>query len=222
MVVAMKRPYVFILSAALIVGAAPSNSTPACDMPLDPLIPNSCIVVPGDLWRGAKPDSKGAGALMAKGVRTVVNLEWLHDDRNTFAYALLKDTAFHQIQYFRVTDWEPLVVLSPATVDEHVAKFIAVTRTQPKPLYVHCRQGQNRTGVMVASYRIFNGMSVDSAIAEMKRFDGTWFPKDSAYIRTLTPERRQALETKIATWIPKITPNAIITCESGKCSVASK
>jgi protein tyrosine phosphatase len=40
--------------------------------------------------------------------------------------------------------------------------------TQPKPVFVHCRSGRNRTGVMIAAYRVFNGMSNEDAIADCK------------------------------------------------------
>jgi len=31
------------------------------------------------------------------------------------------------------------------SLDDHVAHFLAVVDKQPKPVYVHCRSGQNRT-----------------------------------------------------------------------------
>ncbi len=190
---------------------------PACKTPLDARIENSCIVDAGVLWRGAKPTKAAAAALVEQGVQTVVNLEWLHEDIDAFEDASLADAGKREIEYFRVVDWEPLVVIAPKKVDDNIAKFIAITRSQPKPIYVHCRAGRNRTSVMVAAYRVFNGMSIEDAIAEMGRYQGEWFSQDAKYIRTLTPERIAAIERKVLDWIPKLKREAIFVCEGRGC-----
>lgn len=72
---------------------------------------------------------------------------------------------------------------------------------------------------MVAAYRIFNGMSVEDAIAEMKRYGGRWFTYDARYIRTLTPQRIEGLERRTADWIPKVQATSRIACTKGRCDV---
>jgi protein tyrosine phosphatase len=208
-------------SLMLVLGCAAvpaQNSIPICTNPLDSRIRNSCIVTSQSLWRGAKPDAAAAAALVEKGVKTVVNLEWLHDDRQAFEDAKLSDSSRHEVQYFRVVDWEPLVVLDRPTVDDHVAHFIAITRTQPKPIFVHCRSGQNRTGVMVAAYRVFDGTSIEDANAEMQSYGGIWFASDADYIRSLTPQRISELEEAIARWTLKLKRDAEIVCADTKCN----
>jgi protein tyrosine phosphatase (PTP) superfamily phosphohydrolase (DUF442 family) len=191
-----------LCSTALFAQAAilDEGILPPCASPLDARIQNSCIVVPNKLWRGASPDKVGAAALVQLGVGTIVNLEWLLDDRQSFAEAVVPGVRSREINYFRLPDWEPLVVVAPQMVDDHVAHFLAITRTQAKPIYVHCRSGENRTGVMVAAYRVFNGASIEDAVAEMKRYDGKWFKQDAAYIRSLTSQRRAELEKQIQDW----------------------
>lgn len=191
-----------------------------CATPLDPRIENSCVVTSQVLWRGARPDTVGAAALVERGVRTVVNLEWLNDDRKAFDEARVPGDQRYDVQYYRVPDWEPLVVLAPRKLDDHVAHFLALTRTQPKPIFVHCRSGQNRTGVMVAAYRVFDGADIDDAIAEMERYGGAWFKYDAEYIRSLTPQRRVELERRIADWIPKLRRDARILCSNSTCTAA--
>ncbi len=192
-----------------------------CAAPLDAKVPNSCIVTAQTLWRGARPDKVAAEALLRLGAKTVVNLELLHDDRAAFQDAEAPQGGHREIGYFRVRDWEPLTMLAPTIVDEHVAHFLAITRTQPTPIYVHCRSGQNRTGVMVAAYRVFNGTSIDDAIDEMKRYGGFWFDHDAAYIRRLTPQRRSDLEAQISAWIPRLRREATVICANGKCGVSA-
>ena len=203
----------------------PSSSMPAasagCANDLGSPIPNFCVVTPDVLWRGAKPAQDGAAWLMQRGVRTVVNLELLHDDRRVFGKARPASPGRREAAYFRVADWEPNAVLAPSLLDDHVARFLAVVDGQPKPVYVHCRSGQNRTGVMVAAYRVIvEGATTDEAIEEMGRYQGIWFKSDSGYIRSLSPERREEIRRKAAAWIPRLKRDSTIICENGKCEVS--
>jgi len=189
----MKASTLFGLLAgaiALSACAGPQPHPDACRHALTPQVTNACVVNPGVLWRGGKPDEQGASALLEKGVGTVVNLEMLHSDREAFRRS--RSATSRQVEYFEVPEWEPNVVIAPSRVDDSVAEFIAIVRTQPRPVYVHCRSGQNRTGVMVAAYRILEeGTPVEEAIQEMGRFNGFWFQQDADYLRGMaSPERR--------------------------------
>src|SRR6266853_5255070 len=209
---------------ALLTCGFPSSSMPnapvGCSIHLASPILNFCVVTPNVLWRGAKPAQDGAAWLMQRGVRTIVNLELLHDDRRAFGEAR-PASGRYEAGYFRIFDWEPNAVLAPAVLDDHVAHFLAVVDKQPKPVYVHCRSGQNRTGVMVAAYRVIvEGLSRDAAIAEMRRYQGIWFKADSAYIRSLSSEHRDQIRRKAAAWMPKLKRDSRIICENGKCKVS--
>ena len=199
---------------------APLSAQP-CATPLAAPVANACVVTPGVLWRGGKPDAAGASALVAQGARTVVNLEWLHSDESAFANAHPRIQAAETIGYFRVPDWEPLAAIAPSVLDDHVAHFIAIMRSQPKPVYVHCRSGQNRTGVMVAANRLFGGVSRDDAIAEMVGYGGYWAAVDAKYIRGLTPAKLQALEARVASWTTRLQADAVIECARDRCVVRS-
>jgi tyrosine-protein phosphatase SIW14 len=201
-------------------GTPHQGAAESCATPLDPAIQNSCVVSAELLWRGGRPDAAGAAALVHRGVKTVVNLELLLDDRETFEEAQVRVDGIREINYFRVREWEPNVVIAPSKLDDHVARFIAITRTQPKPIFVHCRSGQNRTGVMVAAYRVFNGGDTEEAVAEMGRYGGIWFKYDAEYIRGLTPQRRAELEKRIGEWVSRLRRDAQILCTNSACKVA--
>jgi protein tyrosine/serine phosphatase len=199
------------------------NAAVACSSDLDSPILNFCVVTPDVLWRGAQPAPDGAAWLMQRGVRTIVNLELLHDDRRVFRQARLANAGRYEVGYFHIPDWEPNALLAPALLDDHVAHFLAVVDDQPKPVYVHCRSGQNRTGVMVAAYRVIvEGAGADEAIEGMRRYRGIWFKADSGYIRGLSPERRGEIRRKAAAWVPKLERDSRIICENGKCGVSTR
>ena len=131
--------------------AADKGEMSACPSPLSTVILNSCVVTPGVLWRGSKPGPAGAASLLSLGIRTVVNLEMLHSDMKAFESALPAKVPSGKLSYFHIHELELNALLLPSVVDSHVAEFLAIVKTQPKPIYVHCRAGQNRTGVMVAA-----------------------------------------------------------------------
>jgi protein tyrosine/serine phosphatase len=182
-----------------------------------------CVVAPDVLWRGAKPKQDGAAWLIQHHARTIVNLELLHDDQRVFGQTNLANADRYEVGYFRIPDWEPNAILAPSLLDNHVAHFLAVVSAQPKPIYVHCRSGQNRTGVMVAAYRVIvEGVSANEAIDEMRRYQGIWFKAGSGYIRGLSPERREEIRHKVTEWILKLERDSQIVCENGMCDVSKR
>ena len=56
--------------------------------------------------------------------------------------------------------------------DEVLARFLAVLRDNPgKKVFVHCRYGDDRTGMMVAAYRMsMEGWTAEEARREMDQF----------------------------------------------------
>jgi protein tyrosine/serine phosphatase len=196
-----------------VAGACPNN--------LGSAIKNFCVVTPNVLWRGAKPDKDDAAWLIQHGVRTIVNLELILDDKRAFGDATVEDTNYYEVRYFRIHDWEPLRILAPSVVDDHVAHFLAIVSQQPKPVYVHCRYGENRTGVIVAAYRVLvEGVSNEEAIEEMSRYKALWLKADEIYIRGLLPQRRDEIRRKVMEWIPKLKMDAQVVCENGTCAVS--
>lgn len=110
------------------------------------------------LHRGAQPSAAGFAALKRMGLRTVVNLRSFNSDRDE-----LKGTGLQYVHIY-CKAWHP--------EDEDVVKFLQVVR-DPKnhPVFVHCQHGADRTGMMVAAYRVVEqGWSVEDAAQELGRF----------------------------------------------------
>jgi len=199
--------------------ASAEDKPEKCANNLGSPIENFCVVTPDVLWRGARPDKEGAAWLIGHGIRTIVNLELILDDKSALSQAVVPDDNTYEVNYFSVRDWEPLPIIAPSVTDDHVAHFLAITKDQPKPVYVHCRSGMNRTGVMVAAYRvIIEGVKEEQAIEEMGRYNGQWFEADAKYIRSLSPERQKEIRDKISEWMPKLKKEAQVICKNGKCS----
>lgn len=207
-------PLLLLLSALVLPRAHASG----CPQPLSPAIDNSCVVTPGVLLRGARPEGAGVEALLSHGVATVVNLQTLHDDIDAFEAARPSLSHRPVVRYFRVREWEPNVVIARRALDDSVARFLAIMWSQPRPVYVHCRAGENRTGVMVAAWRILGeGVAVEQAVAEMQAYDGLWSRQDARYLRTLQGARAQALRQRARALQWSMAPEAVLVCSPEGC-----
>jgi protein tyrosine phosphatase (PTP) superfamily phosphohydrolase (DUF442 family) len=181
-------------------------------------IKNFCFVTKESLWRGGKPSEQGAAWLINNGIKSVVNLEMLNDDLPSLANAKVAVSNVAEVAYFKVRNWEPIAAVSPKLQDQHVARFLAIMASSSKPVYVHCRSGQNRTGVNVAAYRMLvEGMDTEAAVAEMKTFKGHWSSVDAKYLRGLSPSRKESILAMVEKYKSSVKPLATVRCQTGVC-----
>ena len=107
------------------------------------------------LYRGAPPTAEGARRLKEIGVRTVVNLEYFHSDRDALA-----GTGLNYV-HIRSSPLNP-------EKEDVVAFLKVIADANLAPVYVHCMHGSDRTGTMCAVYRIaVEGWTKQQAIDEM-------------------------------------------------------
>lgn len=118
-------------------------------------------VGPG-LLRGGQPDEAGVAWLKTLGVRTVVNLRNFHGDRER------KRVLAAGLHYERIA----LASTDPPDPKD-IERFLTIVRDPAaQPVYVHCLHGVDRTGAMLAVYRMeIEGWTNAEAFAEMVHFD---------------------------------------------------
>jgi hypothetical protein len=118
-------------------------------------------VAPG-LYRGGQPDAEGIAWLKSMGVKTILNLRHYHGDTEEARAAAAG------LRYERLA-----LSSSDAPERAQVARFLELVK-DPKlrPLYVHCAHGVDRTGTMMAVYRMeVEGWPNAEAFAEMEYFE---------------------------------------------------
>ena len=133
------------------------------------------------LYRGAQPTREGFFDLKKRGIRTIVNLRYWHDDK-----ALLAGTSLRYIH----------IPSNPWHIEsEDSATFLAIVRDPAnQPVFVHCQHGSDRTGAAVACYRVIEqGWTKDEAIAELPAYGfHPIFANVKSYIERLSAESMNA------------------------------
>lgn len=192
----------------------------ACTQDLDSPIRNFCVAETAKIWQGERPSSSDASWLLEHRVGTVVNLEVYLDDRHAFEQARAPG---HElvVEYYHVPDYEPVHLFNWSLLDDHVAHFLAIVAAAPKPVYVHCLDGIDRSNVLIASYRVLvEGVNPEDAIRDIERFNSPWLHVDAKYIRGLNA-RRVAILEKASNWQARLTPGAKIECSHGRCTYST-
>jgi protein tyrosine/serine phosphatase len=139
--------------------ATPTPLTPRPETWATPLpdaagLPNLHRVHAG-LYRGAQPHDEGFDELKAMGIKTVVNLRTFSSDRKACGRTGL--------------DYEKIAMQAWRDNDKDVVAFLRLAvDPERQPIFVHCLHGADRTGMVVAVYRVVvEGWTKDEALREM-------------------------------------------------------
>lgn len=137
--------------------------TPPAAEPLDGFALRRFDRVGQDVYRSGQPSALQLRELHARyGIRSVLKLNHGRDEAPPGV----------------LVQHHPLDTLREPEPQQLEAALQALERS-PKPVLVHCTHGEDRTGLVVALYRIRQGVPVDTAYADMVRhgfhpYPGVW------------------------------------------------
>jgi protein-tyrosine phosphatase len=94
------------------------------------------------IYRGAQPLPEGYVMLKAMGIKTVINLRSQHSEKKEVEAAGMRSIEI-PMSVFRSVDTETVT---------HIIDIMINPDNQP--VYIHCPLGQDRTGVVIAAYRM--------------------------------------------------------------------
>lgn len=169
---ARANTYLAIASAVLLAGACATIAPPAPGpRPVTwarPVTAHAGLPnlhrVSASLYRSAQPTNEGFAFLSEqrsldhadRPIRTVVSLRLSDGDTQ-----LVAATSSLRLEHIRFKPWHPK--------NEDVVKFLRIATTPAlQPVLVHCKHGSDRTGVMVAIYRVaYEGWTKEQAVSEM-------------------------------------------------------
>ena len=119
------------------------------------------------VYRGAQPPTQGFAELARLGVKTVIDLRE-SGSRSESEKKSVEAAGMHYLSF-------PLAGYG-APAEEIVTKLLVLfDDTSAGPVFIHCRRGADRTGTIVAIYRIVHDHWENAkALAEAKAFGMSW------------------------------------------------
>jgi tyrosine-protein phosphatase SIW14 len=190
----LSRAFFFLSLLTAIPVSAPSQNNPSPT--ISPLPLGEKLKLPGvpnagkindSLFRGAQPRSEGIAQLKKLGITTIVDL------RGEGRSLIDKERQQAQSAGIRFVNI-PVSGWSPPTNDQ-VAQFLSLFKNHNEKIFVHCRFGDDRTGVFVATYRMAHDhWPPQQAIKEMYffGFNGFWHPAMKSYINDFPSKLKTA------------------------------
>jgi uncharacterized protein (TIGR01244 family) len=119
-----------------------------------------------NLYRGAQPSEEGFRNLAKLGIGTVIDLREPGDRSYTEEEAVRAAG----MRYIHV----PLNGYH-APSSEQITKLLALLSEESGPIFIHCKRGADRTGTVVACYRIAHqNWTNDEALSEARAYGMSW------------------------------------------------
>lgn len=141
----------------IVVALAATAVSGDADQKLElPGVPRFIQVTP-HLYRGGQPSDEGFQSLAKMGIDIVIDLRGSRRHER----ALVTKLGMR----YEAMPWH-----CPRPKDQVFARFLLLLRRNPtRKIFVHCRLGDDRTGMMIAAYRMAEqGWTAQQAMQEMK------------------------------------------------------
>jgi tyrosine-protein phosphatase SIW14 len=153
--------------AAILVAAASALAVAGED---SARLPN-LQVVNEHVLRGGQPNDDGFKSLAQRGVKTVVDLRWVDEHSIPHEKQIVEANGMRFVSV-------PMKGFS-APKEEQVLKALSVLEdSESWPVFVHCRRGSDRTGTILACYRISHDhWDNQKALGEAKSYGFSMFEK---------------------------------------------
>jgi protein tyrosine/serine phosphatase len=118
-------------------------------------------------FRGGQPDKTGFEYLKKQGIKTVINLR----DESNEEEPVVKGLGMNYVHL-------PMSVTIGTKISQNdiTEYFKVISNPDNYPIYIHCRRGADRTGVMVGFYRIaVQGWDGKKAHDEARKIGMRWW-----------------------------------------------
>jgi uncharacterized protein (TIGR01244 family) len=162
------RAATLVFAASLVSSVAaqgPATSAAAANVDLSRVRIDNFGRIDANYYRGGQPEGRDYADLASLGVKTVIDLQ---ADFEQSEEAMVQQAG---MRFLRIP-----MSTRVAPTEGQIDQFLQlVSDAAAQPVYVHCKGGRHRTGVMTAVYRMTqNSWTADQAFREMKAFDFGW------------------------------------------------
>ncbi len=144
------------------------------------------------VYRGAQPTELGFDTLAKLGIKTVVDLRQIGEHSQAEEQQFVESRGMRYVSV-------PMKGMSTPT-DEQVSSVLALLNdSSAGPVFVHCKRGADRTGAVIACYRIGHDLWNNTrALKEARSLGMSWY--------------QRALQKYVAAYQPP--SSAIVTADS--------
>jgi protein tyrosine/serine phosphatase len=125
-------------------------------------------VVNDQVYRGGQPSGEGFRNLAAAGFKTIVDLRE-DDERGKDEKKLVKALGMHYVNV-------PMKGMKTPS-DKQISKALkALIEEKSAPVFIHCKRGADRTGVVLACYRMeHDNWDRQQALSEARELGMSWY-----------------------------------------------
>lgn len=153
----------FLLAAFIFAQTAHAQNGKTADKDL-----SNFAFVNANFYRGGQPTEAGIKKLAQMGVKTIIDLRG-EDERAKTEESWARAAKINFVNVNLRNWFKP----QPADIERIIKE---IDRPENQPVFVHCRRGADRTGTIVAVYRItHDDYTAKQAIDEAKKFDFGWW-----------------------------------------------
>ena len=151
----MIRNVVILICSFVVATGLFAQRNPGWAVPVEAKTILNLYMVDTGVYRCAQPDVNAFAELEQMGIQSVLNLRYLCSDNKPASATGL--TLLHVKMAASNCDWDKVV------------ESLRIIKNRKGPIAIHCKHGSDRTGLVLALYRIvFQGWSKDAAIDELE------------------------------------------------------
>jgi tyrosine-protein phosphatase SIW14 len=123
------------------------------------------------VYRGAQPTNSGFKDLAERGIKTVVDLRDIGEHSQADEQKVVTDLGMRYVSI-------PMQGMSTPKNDQVAAVLTLLNDVTSGPVFVHCKRGADRTGTVIAVYRISrDGWENKRALSEAKSYGMSVFER---------------------------------------------
>jgi tyrosine-protein phosphatase SIW14 len=123
------------------------------------------------IYRGAQPTDDGFGELARLGIKTVIDLRQIGEHSQEGEQKVVTSLGMRYVSI-------PMIGMSTPKDDQVSEVLTLLSDTTSEPVFVHCKRGADRTGMVVAVYRISqDGWENKKALSEAKSYGMSFFER---------------------------------------------
>ena len=120
------------------------------------------------VYRGGQPTAEGFRSLASLGVKTVIDLRGAEHSEGGEKRLVEADG----MRYVSI----PMKNRKSPTDEQISAALALMNDSAAWPVFVHCKRGENRTGTVVACYRVgHDHWNADKALSEARSYGMKWY-----------------------------------------------